>query len=200
MAGEKKHTGDNINTNVYEYACDNIYNIFNIQNVKTLHYCWRKEYAGDDSHNIFNIQNIPTLHHCGRKENAGDSGLRLTHAQSTGRRRLTNPVPKFQNSTKCEQKSANIRKRTQNPYLCQKNSPCILWKWKSAKIWAAPHKLGPEISETRLAKLLKIESFSPLCSAELFFIVSMGNIVTQIGFIFGSKGLYNDAKAQDVII
>ena len=30
MAREKKHTGDNINTNVYEYACDNIYNIQNI--------------------------------------------------------------------------------------------------------------------------------------------------------------------------
>ena len=59
---------------------------------------------------------------------------------------------------------------------------------------------GPEISETCLAKLLKIESFSLLCSAELLFIVSMGNIVTQIGFIFGSKGLYNDAKSQDVII
>ena len=77
-------------------------------------------YAGDDIHNIFNIQNIPTLHHCGRKENAGDSGLRLTHAQSTGRRRLTNPVPKFQNSTKCEQKSANLPK---TPTSVKKTSP-----------------------------------------------------------------------------
>ena len=132
-----------------------------------LHHCWRKEYACNDIYNIFNIQNIPTLHHCGRKENAGDSGLRLTHAQSTGRRRLTNPVPKFQNSTKCEQKSANFPK---TPSSVKKTLPCILWKWKSAKIFAAPHKPDPEISETCLTKLLKISpNFQPIVQCWTLF-------------------------------